>query len=42
MKQTIQIFTFVYFLLTSSTLVAQLDKSNGANDKGQDKGICIK
>ena len=41
MKQTIQIFTFVFFLLASSTLVAQLDKSNGANDKGKIKTFVL-
>jgi hypothetical protein len=41
MKQTIQIFTFVFFLLSSSTLVAQLDKSNGANDKGKIKAFVL-
>ena len=41
MKQTIQIFTFVSFLFASSTLVAQLDKSNGTNDKGKIKAFVL-
>ncbi|MFB1040373.1 MAG: hypothetical protein QMC35_07935, partial [Polaribacter sp.] len=41
MKQTIQIFTFAYFLIVSSTLVAQLDKSNGTNNKGKIKAFVL-
>ena len=41
MKQTIQIFTFVFFMLSSSAFVAQLDKNNGTNDKGKIKAFVL-
>jgi hypothetical protein len=42
MKQKNKIFTFLICLLCTTTLVAQLDKSNGANKKGKVKAIVLK
>lgn len=42
MKQKIKIFTFLICLLSTTTFVAQLDKSNGANEKGKVKAIVLK
>ena len=42
MNQSIKIFTFLSFILSASTFVAQLDKSNRPADKGKIKAFVVK
>jgi hypothetical protein len=42
MKQKFKIFTFLLCILSATTFVAQLDKSNGANNKGKIKATVLK
>ncbi|MFQ3296437.1 MAG: hypothetical protein ACI9JT_000314 [Polaribacter sp.] len=42
MKQPIKIFTFLSFILSATTFVAQLDKSNGPKNKGNIKAFVVK
>lgn len=41
MKQTIQIFTFLICILTTTNFVAQLDNTNGTNNKGKIKAVVL-
>ncbi len=42
MKQKNRIFTLLICILSTATFVAQLDKSNGTNNKGKIKATVLK